>query len=159
PGFRALELGHLAAFIVAFCGASTVILMRSLQAERQTTILGMLVTYTLVVNGVAAGATSNFVVPDGRVGLLLILSALCTALGHRLLLTALRRSPANLVAPTHYSQIIWAVIIGAAFFSEYPDWLSAAGMAVVVASGLLTLVREKIRLGFVRWNPFSGNRI
>jgi drug/metabolite transporter (DMT)-like permease len=72
---------------------------------------------------------------------------------------ATRRSPANLIAPTHYSQIIWAVVIGAAFFAEYPDWVSMVGLAVVVGSGLLTLIRERIRLGTVRWNPFSRNRL
>ena len=36
-------------------------------------------------------------------------------------------------------------------------WL--IGLAVVVGSGLLTLVRERIRLGTVRWNPFSRNRL
>ncbi len=159
PGFRALELGHLAAFVVAFFGASTIILMRSLQRERQTTILGMLAVYSLVFNGVAALATSTFTPPDWKVWVLLAASGLCTAGGSRLQLLAVRRSPANLIAPTHYSQIVWAVIIGAAFFNEYPDWLSVVGMAVVVASGLLTLMREKVRLGFVRWNPFSRTRL
>jgi drug/metabolite transporter (DMT)-like permease len=159
PGFRALELGHLAAFIVAFLGASTIILMRSLQEERQTTILGMLAAYSLIFNGVAAAVTSSFTMPGWQVWVLLALSGLCTAGGHRLQLLATRHSPANLIAPTHYSQIAWAVVIGAAFFNEYPDWLSVAGMVIVIASGLLTLVREKIRLGTVRWNPFSRNRL
>ena len=39
-------------------------------------------------------------------------------------------------------------------------WLIALiGLAVVVGSGLLTLVREQLRLGAVRWNPFSRNRL
>lgn len=159
PGFRTLELGHLAAFIVAFLGASTIILTRSLQEERQTTILGMLACYTILFNGVAAAVTSSFTLPNWQVWVLLILSGACTAGGHRLQLLAVRHSPANLIAPTHYSQIVWAVIIGAAFFNEYPDWISVAGLAVVVGSGLLTLVREKIRLGTVRWNVLSRNRL
>ena len=156
PGFRELELGHLAALIVALLAASTIILMRSLQGERQTTVLGMLVVYTLVFNGIAMLATSSFNSPDWKTWVLLILSGLCTAGGHRLLLLATRQAPANLVAPTHYSQIIWAVIIGASFFDEVPDWLSITGAAVVIASGLLTIIREQIRLGAAR---FLRNRI
>jgi drug/metabolite transporter (DMT)-like permease len=158
PGFRALELGHLAAIVVAFFGASTIILMRSLQHEKQTTILGMLAVYSIVFNGAAMLATSTFTWPDWKVWLLLVASGICTANGHRLQLLAVRRSPANLIAPMHYSQIVWAVIIGAAFFNEYPDWLSVVGMSIVIASGLLTLLREQVRLGFVR-NPFSRTRL
>ncbi|MBN9071689.1 MAG: DMT family transporter [Rhizobiales bacterium] len=159
PGFRTLELGHLAALAVAFLAACTIILMRSLAEEKQTTMLGMLIAYGLVFNGLAAAATSSFQLPGWRLMLFLMAAGLCTAGGHRLQLLATRRSPANLIAPTHYSQILWAVVIGAAFFGEYPDWISLVGMAVVAASGLLTLVRERIRLGVVRWNPFARNRL
>ena len=159
PGFRAMELGHLAALLVAFLAAATIILMRSLAQEKQTTMLGVLVGYGLVFNGLAAAATSSFTLPDPRLLGMLALAGACTAGGHRLQLLATRRSPANQIAPTHYSQIIWAVVIGATFFSEYPDWITLIGLAVVGGSGLLTLVREKTRLGTVRWNPFSRNRL
>ncbi|WP_274626658.1 DMT family transporter [Arvimicrobium flavum] len=158
PGFRALELGHFAALAVAFLAAVTIVLMRSLAQEKQTTMLGVLVGYGLIFNGVAAAATS-FTLPDWPILVLLAISGVCTAVGHRLQLLATRLSPANQIAPTHYSQIVWAVIIGAAFFAEYPDWLSLVGLVVVGGSGLLTLVREKVRLGTVRWNPFSRNRL
>jgi drug/metabolite transporter (DMT)-like permease len=159
PGFRALELGHLAALMVAFLAAFTIILMRTLTEEKQTTMLGVLVGYGLIFNGIAAAATSSFAMPGLKLLGLLALSGACTAGGHRLQLLATRRSPANQIAPTHYSQIIWAVVIGATFFAEYPDWITLAGLAVVGGSGLLTLVRERTKLGTVRWNPFSRNRL
>jgi drug/metabolite transporter (DMT)-like permease len=159
PGFRTLELGHLAAFFLAFLGAATIILMRSLATERQTTMLATLVGYSLVFNGIAAAATSSFELPDWKVFALVGLAGACTAGGHRLHLLATRRTPANQIAPTHYSQLIWAVVIGMAFFEEYPDWITFAGISVIAGSGLLTLVRERIRLGTVRWNPFSRNRL
>jgi drug/metabolite transporter (DMT)-like permease len=158
PGFRALELGHFAALMVAFLAAFTIILMRSLAEEKQTTMLGVLVAYGLVFNGIAAAATS-LTLPDPKLLGLLALAGACTAAGHRLQLLATRRSPANQIAPTHYSQIVWAAVIGATFFAEYPDWITLAGLAVVGGAGLLTLVREQTRLGTVRWNPFSRNRL
>lgn len=158
PGFRALEAGHFAALAVAFLGAATIILMRSLAGERQTTMLGVLVLYALLFNGLAAAAT-GLTMPSWPLLGLLFLSGACTAAGHRLQLLATRRAPANQIAPTHYSQIVWAAVIGAAFFEEVPDALAVLGLAVVAGSGLLTLVRERIRLGTVRWNPFSRNRL
>ena len=159
PGFRSLQLGHLAALMLAFLAAATVILMRSLAGERQTTMLGTLVFYALAFNAIAALATGTLAIPEPKLLLMLLLSGACTAGGHRLQLLATRRAPANQIAPMHYSQIIWAVVIGATFFREYPDWVSLVGLEVVTGSGLLTLARERIRLGTVRWNPFSRNRL
>lgn len=159
PGFRELHLGHLAAFTIAFLAAASVILMRSLaQQEKRTTMLGVLIGYGLLFNGVGAAATS-FSLPDGKQLLWLVLAGAFTACGQLLQLLAVKHAPANRVAPTHYSQIVWAVILGAMFFREYPDWITLVGLAVVGGSGLLTMVREEVRLGTVRWNPFSRNRL
>ncbi|MER9418525.1 DMT family transporter [Mesorhizobium sp. M0306] len=159
PGFRELQLGHLAAFIIAFLAATNVILMRSLAAqEKRTTMLGVLIGYGLLFNGVGAAATS-FSLPDGRQWAWLVLAGAFTAGGQLLHLLAIKYAPANRIAPTHYSQIVWAVILGALFFREYPDFLSLVGLAVVGGSGLLTMVREEVRLGTVRWNPFSRTRL
>jgi drug/metabolite transporter (DMT)-like permease len=132
--------------------------MRSLADEKQTTMLGVLVCYTLIVNGLAALAT-GFAAPDWKILAILFLAGACTAGGNRLQLMAARIGPINLIAPTHYSQMLWAVVIGALFFAEYPDWISIMGLAIVAGSGLLTLVRERIRLGTVRVNPFGRNRL
>ncbi|MER9629387.1 DMT family transporter [Mesorhizobium sp. M0296] len=159
PGFRELQLGHLAAFIIAFLAATNVILMRSLAAqEKRTTMLGVLIGYGLLFNGVGAAATS-FSLPDGRQWAWLVLAGAFTAGGQLLHLLAVKYAPANRIAPTHYSQIVWAVVLGALFFREYPDFLSLVGLAVVGGSGLLTMVREEVRLGTVRWNPFSRTRL
>ncbi|RWH27723.1 DMT family transporter [Mesorhizobium sp.] len=159
PGFRELHLGHLAAFAIAFLAATSVILMRSLaQQEKRTTILGVLVGYGLLFNGLGVAATS-FTLPDGKQLIWLVMAGAFTAGGQLLQLLAAKYAPANRIAPTHYSQIVWAVVLGSLFFREDPDLLTLAGLAVLGASGLLTMVREEVRLGTVRWNPFTRTRL
>lgn len=158
PGFRSFELGHMAALTVAFLGAATIILTRSLAEERPPTMLGVLVGYALLFNAAMALATGIHV-PPLDVLLTLVVIGACTAAGHRLQLFAVRNADANQIAPTHYSQMVWAVLLGALFFNEFPDWITYLGLAVIAASGLLTLVREQIRLGRVRWNRFTRNRL
>ncbi len=159
PGFRELHLGHLAAFAIAFLAAASIILMRSLAAqEKRTTMLGVLIGYGLLFNGIGA-ATTSFSLPDARQLSWLVLAGAFAAGGQLLQLLAVKYAPANKIAPTHYSQIVWAVILGALFFQEYPDSLSLVGLAVVGGSGLLTMVREEARLGTVRWNPFARTRL
>lgn len=159
PGFRELQLGHLAAITMAALSAAGIILMRTLAGrERHTTILGFLVLYTLGFNGGALLLTTISVPTASQWGILLIAGVFC-ATGHVFLLRAARHAEANRLAPTHYSQILWAVAIGALVFDETPDAWSITGLAVIAGSGLLTVARERIRLGSVRWNPMGRNRL
>jgi drug/metabolite transporter (DMT)-like permease len=159
PGFRELEFGHVAALIIALLAAISVILMRSLSKhEQQTTMLGYLMLYGLVFNGVAMAFT-EVTLPNWKEAAILLLAGVCSAIGNTFILQATRLAPANQLAPTHYSQIVWAVVIGALVFNEQPDIWSIVGLAVIAASGLLTVARERIRLGTVRWNPFLRNRL
>jgi len=158
PGFKALELGHVAAIGVAFLAAMTIVLLRSLAGkEKRTSIMGVLLTYGLIFNGVAS--IPEFVAPNLHQLLAFAFIGLCTATGQITLLVATRIAPASQIAPSHYSQILWAVAIGATFFHEYPDATAILGLGVIAASGLLTMIREKVRLGTVRWNPFFRNRL
>ena len=160
PGFRELEFGHFAALCIALLAAVSVILMRSLSTlETRTTMLGFVMLYALAFNGAAILLTSSFSVPTLGQAAILAIAGVCAAAGNILLLRATRFAPANQLAPTHYSQIVWAVFIGALIFDERPDIVSVTGLAVIAGSGLLTIAREKIRLGTVRWNPFGGNRL
>ncbi len=159
PGFRELEFGHLAALFIALLAAISIILMRSLSAhETRATMLGYLMLYVLLFNGAAMAVTSAEL-PNGHELSLLLVTGVFGAVGNILILRATRLSPASHLAPAHYSQIIWAVVIGALIFEEQPDLITLLGLAVIVGSGLLTLAREKIRLGTVRWNPFGRNRL
>jgi drug/metabolite transporter (DMT)-like permease len=159
PGFRTLELGHAAALAMSILSASSVILTRSLAGrERTQTIIGYLIVYGVLFNGAAMAATSGRL-PGGQEALILLFAGACAAAGHMLLLRAVRFAQANQIAPTHYSQIAWAVLLGALLFDEQPDLWSIVGLAVIAGSGLLTVFRERVRLGTVRWNPFGRPRI
>jgi drug/metabolite transporter (DMT)-like permease len=155
PGFRDLQLGHLAAALIAVLAAITVILLRSLAREKRTSVLGVMIVYGLIFNGVAALFTSFRVPAPAELGLLALVG-IFSGIGQIAILLATRFTDANRIAPTHYSQMLWAVGLGALVFGEYPGPLALLGMAVIGASGLLTLVRENVRLGRVRWNPFRN---
>ena len=62
--------------------------------------------------------------------------------GQMLSIAAYKLAPPSLVAPMQYSQIIWATIFGAAFFSETPDRWVILGAAIIIASGVYIVARE-----------------
>jgi S-adenosylmethionine uptake transporter len=73
---------------------------------------------------------------------LLLGYGLLSALGSVLLMLATRLAPANHVAPTQYSQMLWAVLLGYLVFHDQLDWPMAVGIAIILGAGLFTFVRE-----------------
>ncbi|MCV3272322.1 DMT family transporter [Roseobacter sinensis] len=59
------------------------------------------------------------------------------------IIAAMRIGEVSFVTPFRYSRILFALIIGTVIFGERPDRLTLLGAAIVVASGLYTLWRER----------------
>jgi S-adenosylmethionine uptake transporter len=148
PGFRDLMPGHLAAVAIALCGATTVLVLRALgPTEKRITLMGVVFAASLAING--AIMIFDFHVPAPSDFLLLAGAGLCGGIGHLLLMAATRAVPANRIAPAQYSQIVWALALGALFFAEFPDTTAFAGIALVTLAGIFTFIREEKRGG--RW--------
>jgi len=75
---------------------------------------------------------------------LLVLTGLVGALGHWLTISAYRVARPSAVAPYTYLQIVWSFIMGYAVFSQLPDMWTFVGSAIIVASGLYILHRERL---------------
>jgi S-adenosylmethionine uptake transporter len=144
PGFRELEPGHLAAVCASMCGAATVLSLRALgPTEQRITLLGVVFVAALGVNGVIMAF--DFHVPAPRELLLTAFAGLCGGTAHILIMAAIREAPANRVAPAQYSQIVWAILLGAIFFDEFPDATAIAGIFLVTFAGMFTFIREEQR--------------
>jgi drug/metabolite transporter (DMT)-like permease len=68
------------------------------------------------------------------------------SLGHYCLIAGHRLAPASVLSPFIYTQLIWVVILGYLVFDHVPNAWTMAGAAMVIASGLYVLYRER-RLG------------
>jgi drug/metabolite transporter (DMT)-like permease len=67
---------------------------------------------------------------------LITVSALGSAGGNLLLVLVNRTTPAGVVAPLIYSQLLAAMIIGWAVFGQWPDALSLLGLIVIMTAGI-----------------------
>ena len=65
--------------------------------------------------------------------------------GHYLLIAGHRLAPAAVLSPFIYTQIVWVIALGYLVFGDLPNALDAAGAAIVIASGLYLLHRERMR--------------
>jgi drug/metabolite transporter (DMT)-like permease len=81
--------------------------------------------------------------PSGFDLLLLVAVGACGSGGHYLLIAAHRRAPASVLSPFMYTQLIWATALGFLVFGDVPTEWTLIGAAIVVASGLYLLYRER----------------
>ena len=61
------------------------------------------------------------------------------------MIQAFRHADASLLAPFSYVQLLWASAFGFILFSVLPDAFTWFGSAIIIASGLYTAHRERIR--------------
>lgn len=159
PGFREIELGHLTAMLCSVCAAISVIAMRLISGtEKRMTLFVVPALYTLVANLVAL-AIVGFTWPSWLLlGGLLVCGAL-SGIGYLLQIAALSNAPASRVAPTQYSQLVWALLFGALFFNEVPDAIGLIGLGIVVASGVANVFVDGARARIAgRWAEYRGRR-
>jgi drug/metabolite transporter (DMT)-like permease len=141
PGVTELSVGHLAALCAALASSLAAIIIRKIGSEERSAVL---ILYPMLASILVMGAMLPAVyvpveLPSlgmmAGVGLLSVVAQLGT-------ITAYRFAPAAVVAPTQYSQILWATIYGIVFFSERPDTMVAIGAGIIIASGVFIVWRE-----------------
>ena len=111
---------------------------------------GMIVAISAAVvvllgSGVAHLATESWVAPSVRHLTLLAASGFFLIFGHFFIFMAYRSGPTDVVAPFYYCFTVWAVISGAVVFGHLPNPMAAAGIAMVVGSGLVIVAIDRRR--------------
>jgi len=81
--------------------------------------------------------------PDALAWVLLGSLGILGGLGHWLFLHAYRLAPASSIAPFLYMQLLTMVAFGFAVFGDLPDVWTLAGAALIVASGIYLVHRER----------------
>jgi len=84
----------------------------------------------------------DWVMPDQRLGALLLGAGVFIVFGYLLSIMAIRVGEIAHVAPFRYTGMLWALVMGWLVFAEWPDQITLLGAALVVMSGLVTLYRE-----------------
>ena len=139
------------AWALAGVGAVLCVVVRDLATRRMSAALP---SVTVAVFAAAAVTTLGAVVaPFGGWApvaaadwALLATAAVFLILGYIFIVSATRTGDVGLVAPFRYTALLWALVLGWFAFGDFPDRLTLAGAAIVVATGIYTFHRER-RLG------------
>ncbi len=107
--------------------------------------LGVLGFSVIVVAGIIVQLATQapLALPPPGAALRLIGAALVGTAAYASLTAAMRSGDVAVVTPFRYTRLVFALILGRAFFGESPDALMLAGSALIVGSGIFTLVRSR----------------
>ncbi len=150
PGAGVFGAAALLPMGAACCYALYIVATRQIKGRSdpwssnlQTGLFGALVLGAVLLAGDAAGVRLLQIVPIGleHVGFFVVIGVIATV-GHLLIIQAVARAPASVLAPIGYLEIVSATIIGYAWFGDVPDLWTVAGVVVIVTSGIYISYRE-----------------
>ncbi len=131
--------------------------MHPVSMQFQTSVLALAACLPVLWWGKGTGSPEfDPVWPQGWAWAWLLGVGAASALSHMLMTVALRFAPSATLAPLNYLEIVTSVILGYLVFGDFPTALTWVGIAVIVASGLYVIHRE--RLASVARRPAPGPR-
>lgn len=150
PGFGTFGLGHTYALLSMLSYSLYVLMTRRMAATETSASLIFYSALAPVVFMSPALPLAGSVPPDLLHWAVLISLGFFGGLGHWLIIHAYKRSQVSGLAPYPYAQIIWATLWGYLLFGDVPDRYTVVGAAIIVASGLYIVHREReLRLASV----------
>ena len=141
-------LGVMLVLMGALCTALAQIFVRKMVATETTSAI--VFWFSITATGLTLLTLPfGWVVPTPTEALILVTIGLMGGVGQILMTSAYRHADASVVAPFDYASMLFALAIGYMVFSEVPTWTMLGGAALVVAAGVIIILRER-QLGLRR---------
>ena len=141
-------LGAFVALLGACCTALAMIQIRAMTKSEST----MAITFYFAISSTMLGLLSlpfGWVLPEPLTIAKLVIIGIIGGVAQIFMTGSYRHAPTSLIAPFDYTSLMWAVALGYLVFGEVPAPVTLAGAAVIVASGLYVIYRER-KLGLER---------
>jgi drug/metabolite transporter (DMT)-like permease len=144
PGTSAFHLAAFFPVVSALAWACTLVMTRMLSGKESvlTTMIYSSITGFAILSALAPLV---WVTPSWHDILFGILIGVSSTAGQWIVVLAFRYADASVLAPFSYTQLLWVSILGFLVFGEVPDIWTVTGAAFIVASGLYTAHRERVR--------------
>lgn len=141
PGFAEINPWLFLPLIAAFFIAGLFLLARGLGKEETLLSLCMYPISATFVASCIYGAP-GFVWPETKDIAIFALQGVTLTIGMTGVANAFRTAKSSVVGPFHYTQIIWASLLGYIIFDETPDRWTVLGAAIIIGSGIYLIERE-----------------
>jgi drug/metabolite transporter (DMT)-like permease len=144
PGTGAFHPAAIFPVVSALAWASCLILTRLMSGQERAMVT---MTYSSIIGFAMLCALVPFVWvrPTWHDILFGTIIGVASTAGQWIVVLAFRYADASVLAPFSYVQLLWVTLLGFVIFGEVPDAWTITGAAFIVASGLYTAHRERVR--------------
>ncbi|WP_299816975.1 DMT family transporter [uncultured Jannaschia sp.] len=144
PGLREIETGHLTMLVTAVLFGASYLLAKPMSDRYPAMIVvAMLSLFTTL--GLLPFAVAVWVTPTMTEVFWMGVVAVFATAGHYSMTRAFAAAPVSITQPATFLQLIWAVLLGWAFFDESPDLWVIVGAAIIILSVTFIAWRESRR--------------
>jgi drug/metabolite transporter (DMT)-like permease len=152
PAFMSVGLYALFPLMCALFFALYMMITRELSREVHpvsmqflTAFIAAILCVPLLLAGSEMGVEAmSFARPEGVALLWCGLVGVAGTTAHMFMTYALRFAPSSTLAPVQYLEMVTATLFGYLVFGNFPNALTWVGIAIIVASGLYVIHRERM---------------
>jgi S-adenosylmethionine uptake transporter len=143
PGPDGFSIDAIYALAAVCCVTVRDLATRRMSAAAPSMTVTLSASVSVLIFSAIASTGSEWQPLDLRLSLLLIGSSVFILGGYLFSVMVMRVGDVSFVAPFRYTGLLWALALGWLVFGDWPDALTLIGAAIVVATGVFTLYRER----------------
>jgi drug/metabolite transporter (DMT)-like permease len=144
PGFTGYSPFALLIFCAVICAAARDLATRVMDEDVPSLFLSAMTAPAVALAGLGLWVFDGNIAPMSGIHIVkLLAAAVFILIGYQFIVLAMREGEIAFVAPFRYTSLLWSILLGMIFFSDFPDSLTITGSAIVVVTGLYTLYRER----------------
>lgn len=125
--------------------AVTIILGRLLRGTSDTTLVTWQTICSAILGLAMVAVLGGWQTPTPVEWAGMLLLGIVSCIAHLMIVRALKLAPAAVLAPLHYTLLLWGVVFGWIFFGDVPGVRILLGSAIVVLAGLFIFHRQNVK--------------
>ena len=143
PGTDGFTVHTVYALAAVMCVTLRDLVTRKMSPQVSSMTVTVITSATILMFAGLASLGIEWQPVSTRDALYIVASAVFIIGGYSFSVMVMRGGEISAIAPFRYSSLLWALALGWLVFGEWPDPVTLLGAAIVVASGVFTLYRER----------------
>ena len=136
-----LSMGHMAALLGITCSSISAVIIRKVRHDESPMTMSVYPILSVMLSGLFLMPPYYIPMPLVDLGWMALAGFLFASAGF-LLILAYKYAETGIIAPLHYSQMIWALLFSAYIFDEQTPATVYYGLPFILLSGFVILYRE-----------------
>ena len=116
---------------------------RALPLAVPAMVLTLATAVSVTIMGALLGFDERWSSPSWTVLAQLLAAAAFLSVGYLMIIAAMRLGDMSVIVPFRYSNVVFAIVLGVLVWGDIPDAVTIVGSAIIIATGLYTLYRER----------------